>query len=100
MNALRTRYENRMKEYQDQFNARKDEYQKRIDALMAKNAKLRDESQKDEVAQKKIVRRYEMDVESEIRKYDTTIKEMAMLLNDHTEGYKKEQKQLMELREL
>jgi len=99
MNQLRTRYENRMKEYQDQFNARKDEYQKRIDALMAKNAKLRDESQKDEVAQKKIVRRYEMDVESEIRKYDTTIKEMAMLLNDHTEGYKKEQKQLMELRE-
>jgi hypothetical protein len=99
MNALRTRYENRMKEYQDHFNQKKDDYQKRIDALKAKNQKLREESQAGEVAQKKTVRRYEMDVEGEIRKYDTTIKEMAYHLNEHHEGFKKEQKQLMELRE-
>merc|ERR1719158_1763634 len=51
------------------------------------------------MVKKKAVRRYEMDVESEIRKYDTAIKEMAYNLNEHQEGFKKEQKQLMELRE-
>merc|ERR1719231_889271 len=76
MNSLRTRYENRMKEYQDQFNARKEDMEKRIEALKAKNKKLRDEDQDVEGGKKKAVRRYEMDVESEIRKYDTAIKEM------------------------
>merc|ERR1711865_822350 len=99
MNSLRTRYENRMKEFQDQFNARKDEMEKRIENLKLKNKKLRDESQDDEVVKKKAVRRYEMDVESEIRKYDTTIKEMAYNLNEHQEGFRKEQKQLLELKE-
>lgn len=99
MNSLRQRYENRMKEYQDQFNQRKDDMEKRIEALKAKNKKLRDESQDDEAAKKKAVRRFEMDVENEIQKYDTKIKEMAYNLNDTQEGYKKEQKQLMELKE-
>merc|ERR1719487_546290 len=88
-----------MKEYQDQFNQRKDEMEKRIEALKTKNTKLRNESQEEEGVKKKLVRRYEMDVESEIRKYDTAIKEMAYNLNEHQEGFKKEQKQLMELRE-
>merc|ERR1719171_2877156 len=52
MNSLRTRYENRMKEYQDQFNARKEEMEKRIAQLKDKNKKLRDESQEDEVVKK------------------------------------------------
>merc|ERR1740117_2872705 len=67
MNSLRTRYENRMKEYQDQFNARKEEMEKKIEALKAKNQKLRLESQDGEGVQKKAVRRYEMDVDGEIR---------------------------------
>lgn len=99
MNSLRQRYENRMKEYQDQFNQRKDDVEKRIEALKAKNTKLRNESQEDEAAKKKAVRRFEMDVENEIKKYDTTIKEMAYNLNKDQEGYKKEQKELLKLKE-
>jgi hypothetical protein len=99
MNALRTRYENRMKEYQDQFNARREDCQKRIDALKAKNAKLRDESQQQEMTQKKNVRRYEKNVEMEIEKYDDEIKEITIAKSEHTDGFKREQKQLEELRE-
>jgi len=99
MTALRTRYENRMKDYQDQFNARKEDLEKKIEALKAKNKKTRDESQDEEGAKKKAVRRYEMDVDGEIKKYDTSIKEIMYNLNEHQEGYKREQKQLMELDE-
>jgi len=99
MNSLRTRYENRMKEYQDQFNARKEEMEKKIEALKAKNQKLRNESQDSETDQKKKANRYEVDVEGEIRKYDTAIKEMSYNLHDTQEVYRKEQKQLLELRE-
>lgn len=99
MNALRTRYENRMKEYQEQFNGRKEDYLKKINALKEKNTKTRGQSNEDELAKKKTVRRYEMDVENVIKQYDTTIKEMAYNLNEHQEGFKKEQKQLLELRE-
>jgi len=99
MNSLRTRYENRMKEYQDQFNARKEEMEKKIEALKAKNQKLRNESQDSETDQKKKANRYEVDVEGEIRKYDTAIKEMSYNLHDTQEVYRKEPKQLLELRE-
>jgi len=99
MNSLQTRYENRMKEYQDQFNQRKEDVEKRTEAMKAKNLKQRNESQEDEATKKKAVRRFEMDVEREIQTYDTTIKEMAVNLNETQEGYKKEQKQLMELKE-
>lgn len=99
MNALRTRYENRMKEYQEQFNGRKEDYLKKITALKEKNTKTRAQSNEDELAKKKTVRRYEMDVENVIKQYDTTIKEMAYNLNEHQEGFKKEEKQLKELKE-
>merc|ERR1719261_913279 len=88
-----------MKGHQDQFNERKERMEKQIEQLKEKNKKLRDESQDDEMVKKKLVRRYEMETEAEIRKYDTAIKEMAYNLNEHQEGFKKEQKQLMELRE-
>merc|ERR1719162_2748858 len=39
MNSLRQRYENRMKEYQDQFNQRQEDMMKRIEALKTKNLK-------------------------------------------------------------
>lgn len=99
METLRKRYENRMKEYQEQFNARKEDLLKKINALKEKNQKTRETSQTKEHDKKKLVRRHEMDVEKVINEYDTTIKEMAYNLNEHQEGFKKEQKQLMELRE-
>jgi len=99
MTALRTRYEKRMKDHQDQFNERKEKMEKQIEALKEKNKKSRNESQDDEMVKKKLVRRFEMETEQEIRKYDTAIKEMAYNLNEHQEGFKKEQKQLLELRE-
>jgi len=99
MTNLRTRYEKRMKDHQDAFNQLKEKLEKQIETLKDKNLKLRNESQEDEMVKKKLVRRYEMETEAEIRKYDTNIKEMAYNLNEHQEGFKKEQKQLMELRE-
>lgn len=99
MNSLRTRYDNRMKQQQEEFNERKEKMEKTIEACKAKNKKLRDESNEDEAVKKKAVRRYEKEVADEITTYDTTIKEMAYNLNEHQEGFKKEQKQLMELRE-
>merc|ERR1719305_2071838 len=85
MNSLRARYDNRMKQQQEEFNEREEKMGKMIEALKAKNKKLRDESNEDEAVKKKAVRRYE--------------KEMSYNLNEHQEGFKKEQKQLMELRE-
>jgi len=99
MTSLRTRYENRMKEFQEVFNARKEEMDKKIENLKLKNQKLRADSNEGEAVQKKAVRRYEMDVDAEIKKYDTTIKEVAYNLNEHTEGWRREQKDLMELKE-
>lgn len=99
MNSLRARYDNRMKQQQEEFNEREEKMGKMIEALKAKNKKLRDESNEDEAVKKKAVRRYEKEVSDEITTYDTTIKEMAYNLNEHQEGFKKEQKQLMELRE-
>merc|ERR1712232_1371317 len=66
---------------------------------MGANKKLKEESQTDENAQKKGAKRYEMDVEDQIKKYDQKIKEMAYNLNDHEEGFKKDQKHLLELKE-
>lgn len=99
MNSLRTRYERRMKDYQDEFNGRKDDFEKRIEALKIKNKKTRDESQETEAEKKKQVKRREMDTAAEIRTYDTAIKETLYLLNEDQDGFKREQKQLIELQE-
>merc|ERR1712125_149693 len=50
-------------------------------------------------SKKKTVKRYEMDVETVIKQYDTQVKDMAYTLNEHQELQKKEAKQLQELRE-
>merc|ERR1712066_514609 len=51
------------------------------------------------MTQKKTVRRYEKNVETEIEKYDEEIKEITTAKSEHSDGFKREQKQLEELRE-
>jgi len=100
MQSLKQRYDSRYLEYQEQFGLRKTQYQNQIEALRVKNAKVRDENQKAEHDfSHKLVRRVEMDVESEIRKYDTAIKDMAYHLNEHTENYERDKKVLKELKD-
>merc|ERR1719238_106064 len=88
-----------MKERHEAFKQRKEELENRINKLKDSNQKLRSASQDDETSKKKTVKRYEMDVEDVIKKYDTQVKDMAYMLNEHQELQKKEAKQLQELRE-
>lgn len=99
MSALRTKYETRMKDQHEAFTAREAELTKRINALRDSNRKARHDNHEDEVGKKKTVKRYEMDVESQIKTYDSSIKQDAYMLNDHQELHKKELKQLEDLRE-
>merc|ERR1712050_286187 len=93
MNKLRTQYENRLREHQEGFDAKREELEKKIAALKDSNQKLRNSSQDEEQAKKKTAKRYEMDVESVIKQYDVQIKEMAYNLSEHQELYKKDQRQ-------
>merc|ERR1712113_290708 len=63
------------------------------------NQKLRNTSQDEEQQKKKTAKRYEMDVETVIKAYDVQVKEMAYNLSEHQELYKKDQRQLNELKE-
>lgn len=99
MSALRTRYENRMKERHEAFKQRKEDLENRINKLKDSNQKLRGASQQTEYDKKKAVKRFEMDVDGVIKAYDTQVKDMAYMLNEHQELQKKEAKQLQELRE-
>jgi len=100
MTTLRSRYENRMKDFHEKFNAQKTKHEADINNLITANKKLKDESETEENLLKKQVRRYEdIEVVNVIKQYDTQIKEMSYNLNEHTEGFRREQKQLMELRE-
>merc|ERR1719401_1318269 len=99
MTQLRNRYETRMRDQQEAFTSRKEELEKKIIALKEANQKLKSSSQEEELAKKKLAKRYEMDVESVIKNYDTQVKEMAYSLSDQQEAFKKEQKSLNELKE-
>lgn len=99
MDTLRSKYEGRMKDFQAQFDARTAEYEKRIKDLQDKNKKLREASQSEETEKKRLTKRYEKEVADEIARYDGTIKEMAFNLNEHQEGFRQEQKELMVLQE-
>lgn len=99
MTALRSRYETRMKEHQEQFDTRRDALEKQINALKESNQKLRVASHEEETTKKKLVKRYEMDVENVIQQYDSKVKDMAWKLNEDQEMQKKEQKLLGELQE-
>merc|ERR1712113_504191 len=63
------------------------------------NQKLRNTSQDEEQQKKKTAKRYEMDVETVIKAYDVQVREMAINLSEHQEMYKKDQRQLNELKE-
>lgn len=99
MTALRNRYESRMQEHQEAFDQKRDELQRKINALKDSNHKLRLTSQEEETGKKKTAKRYEMDVENVIKQYDLQVKEMAGQLSEHQEAFKKEKRQLSELRE-
>merc|ERR1712187_963640 len=99
MLALRTRYENRMKEQHEKFNANKEDLVKRITALKESLAKTKLSSQEEEKGQKKTVKRYEMEVETVIKEDDEKVKQMAFDLNESQERHKAEQKHLQELQE-
>merc|ERR1712060_107984 len=99
MNGLRMRYETRMREHQEAFDAKRDELEKKINFLKDSNQKLRLASQEEETAKKKQAKRYEMDVEAVIKDYDFKVKEMAYNLSEYDELFKREQRQLGELRE-
>lgn len=99
MTALRNRYESRRKEHQEAFDAKRDELQKKINALTEANKKLRQGNQDDENDQKKKCKRYETDVETIIAKYDMEVKALAKTFSEDQEALKKDQRQLSELRE-
>eukprot|EP00971_Amphidinium_carterae_P244740 4859175-Amphidinium_carterae.1 len=99
MSTLRQRYEDRMKQFQEAFNLRRETHQKEIDALKDANKKLKDESQSDENAQKKQKKRFEFDVDSIIKTYDASVAEAEVNLQEHKEGLKKEERELRELKE-
>lgn len=99
MKDLRRRYEERMKVHQEAFNSREKELKTRIEALKDSNKKLVSASQDEENNKKRQVKRNETEVREGIDKYDTDIKEVVDSFHVHVEGYKKERKQLQELRE-
>jgi len=99
MNKLRTHYENRLREHQEKFDSGREDLEKKITTLKDTNTKLRNSSQDEEQAKKKTAKRYEMDVESVIKQYDVQVKEMAYNLSEYQELYKKDQRQLNELKE-
>lgn len=99
MNALRNKYENAMKAHQESFEAKRDELQKRINALMESNKKLKAQSWDEEMDQIRKAKRYETDVDLVITKYDTEVKELAKNYSENAEHLKKEQRQLADLRE-
>lgn len=99
MNALRNKYDQRMKEHQEAFESKRDELQKKINALLESNKKLKNQSLDEEMDQIRKAKRYEMDVDGVITRYDTEVKELAKNYSENAEYLKKEQRQLGDLRE-
>lgn len=99
MSALRLHYETRMREHQQVYDAKKEELQKRSNTLRESNAKLRNVSQEEEMIKKKNAKRYEMDVDAVIKNYDEKVKDLALNLGQHQEAYKRDSRQLTDLKE-
>merc|ERR1711933_460142 len=57
MNQLQARYEQRMRDAQETFNAKRDELTKRINQLKESNKKLRAQSQEEETVKKRAAKR-------------------------------------------
>mmetsp|Transcript_45310 Transcript_45310/g.115047 ORF Transcript_45310/g.115047 Transcript_45310/m.115047 type:complete len:387 (-) Transcript_45310:79-1239(-) len=97
MTELRNKYEKRMKDHESAFASKGEDLHRKINALKEANKKSRANNEEEELGQKSKAKRYEMDVESVIKTYDTSIKEMAFSCGERMDAYKKEQKQLNEL---
>merc|ERR550537_937793 len=88
-----------MTEHQEKFNKEEEEYTKNIAALKDANKNMRIASQEDEIGLRRQKVRRETDVENVIKSYDAAVMEMVVDFNCHVDEYKKEQKQLLELKE-
>ncbi|CAE7218294.1 DRC10 [Symbiodinium natans] len=99
MDALKNKYDQRMNQHQETFEAKRDELQKKINALLESNKKLKAQSWDEEMDQIRKAKRYETDVDLVITKYDTEVKELAKNYSENAEHLKKEQRQLADLRE-
>merc|ERR1712039_82428 len=99
MNKLRTHYENRLREHQEKFDAGREELEKKIAQYRGSNEKLRGSNQDDEAEWKKKARTRDREIKELIEKYDVQVREMAINLSEHQEMYKKDQRQLNELKE-
>mmetsp|Transcript_64083 Transcript_64083/g.164885 ORF Transcript_64083/g.164885 Transcript_64083/m.164885 type:complete len:390 (-) Transcript_64083:102-1271(-) len=97
MTNLRNRFEGRMKSYQEAFDARRAELEKKINALKDANKKTKDNNQEEETSLKSKAKRYTQDVEAVIKQYDEAIKEKAFQQLEQEAFHKKDQKQLTEL---
>lgn len=99
MGALRTRYESRMQEHQEGFDAKRQELEGRIRALQESNKKLRAQSQEEETREKRAIRRNLVDIEKILTDYDTKVKDMTVALGEHQENWDQDKKKLEHLRE-
>merc|ERR1719263_1421500 len=99
MNQLQARYEQRMRDAQESFNAKRDELTKRINQLKESNKKLRQNSQEEETVKKKTAKRYEKEVDDVIQQYDKEVKDLAGHLSEHEDLFKKDRRRLGDLRE-
>jgi hypothetical protein len=99
MNQLQARYEQRMRDAQESFNAKRDELTKRINQLKESNKKLRQNSQEEETVKKKTAKRYEKEVDDVIQQYDKEVKELAGHLSEHEDLFKKDRRRLGDLKE-
>merc|ERR1719171_3235088 len=99
MNQLQARYEQRMRDAQETFNAKRDELTKRINQLKESNKKLRQNSQEEEIGKKKTAKRYEKEVDDVIQMYDREVKELAGHKSEHDDLFKKDSRRLDDLKE-
>lgn len=99
MKQLRERFETRMNEHREKFKLKEEEYTKQIAALQQTVKNMRASGQEEEIGLRRQKVRREVDVENVIKSYDTAVMEMVIDFNSHVDEYKKEQKQLMELKE-
>lgn len=99
MNELRQRYALRMKDHTEAFDTKKEDLLKRINALKESNAALRRKSEDEELQKKKQANRYDTDVKGVIKEYDEKVRDIHSTINEKEAEFKKEQKQLDELKE-
>jgi chromosome segregation ATPase len=99
MNQLQARYEQRMRDAQETFNAKRDELTKRINQLKESNKKLRQNSQEEEIGKKKTAKRYEKEVDDVIQQYDREVKDLASHKSEHDDLFKKDSRRLNDLKE-